>query len=194
MPPPPAARKMRNPDLGAAEDHDRPRPSPANYFELTFNAEAGVPYRLWIRGRADANYWGNDSTFVQFSGSVDASGAPIWRIGTTSATEMSLEECNGCGVSNWGWQDNGWGAGVLGPVVYFASTGTQRLRIQTREDGLSIDQIVLSPSTYMNAAPGATKNDSTILPEQGGTTPPPPPPSDTQPPTARSPRRPMAPR
>ena len=96
---------------------------------------------------------------------------------------MSLEECSGCGVSNWGWQDNGWGAGVLGPVVYFATTGTQRLRIQTREDGLAIDQIVLSPSTYLNAAPGLNKNDTTILPEQGGTTPPPPPPSDTQPPT-----------
>jgi len=34
-----------------------------------------------------------------------------------------------------------------------------------REDGLSIDQIVLSPSTYLNAAPGALKNDNTILPK-----------------------------
>jgi len=176
--------RLRNPDLGASKITTAAA-SPANYFELTFTAEAGRPYRLWIRGRADNNHWTNDSTFAQFSGSVDAGGTPIWRMGTTSATDVSLEECSGCGVSNWGWQDNGWGPGVLGPPVYFAATGTQRIRIQTREDGMAIDQIVLSPSTYLNASPGANQNDSTILAEQGGSTsPPPPPPSDTQPPTA----------
>ena len=53
---------------------------------------------------------------------------------------------------------------MLGPLVYFSTTGTQRIRIQTREDGLSIDQIVLSSATFLNAAPGALKNDSTIVP------------------------------
>src|SRR5947207_13624050 len=38
-----------------------PAASPANYFEMTFNATAGVPYRLWLRGRAQNDYWGNDS-------------------------------------------------------------------------------------------------------------------------------------
>jgi hypothetical protein len=38
------------------------------------------------------------------------------------------------------------------------------VRVQTREDGLSIDQIVLSPATYLATAPGALKNDTTILP------------------------------
>ena len=42
----------------------------------------------------------------------------------------------------------------MGPLVYFNTTGPQRMRIQTREDGLSIDQIVLSPVTYLNTAPG----------------------------------------
>jgi endonuclease/exonuclease/phosphatase family metal-dependent hydrolase len=77
--------------------------------------------------------------------------------------EVNLEDCSGCGVSGWGWQDNGWGVGVLGPLVYFGSTGTQTLRIQTREDGFSFDQIVLSPSTYLSSAPGASKNDGVIL-------------------------------
>ena len=72
-------------------------------------------------------------------------------------------ECSGCGVSNWGWQDNGWGVGVLGPLVYFSTTGTQRMRIQTREYGLLIDQIVLSPQTYLNTAPGPAKNATNIL-------------------------------
>jgi len=131
--------------------------------ELTFNAEKGKGYRLWIRSKADNNHWSNDSVFVQFSGSVTSSGANTWRIGTTSSTEMNLEDCSGCGIANWGWQDNGWGVNVYGPLVYFSTDGAQTIRIQSREDGLSIDQIVLSASTYLNTAPGALKNDSTIL-------------------------------
>jgi hypothetical protein len=52
-------------------------------------------------------------------------------------------------------------------VIYFANTGTQRLRVQTREDGLTIDQIVLSPDKWIQSAPGALKNDTTILPASG---------------------------
>jgi len=157
-----AGLRMHHPDAGAAKITTAAA-SPANYFEVTFNAVAGTPYRIWIRGKADNNYWGNDSVFLQFNGSVDANGSSLWRIGTTSATEVNLEECSGCGVSNWGWQDNGWGSGVLGPLVYFNTTGPQKLRIQTREDGFSIDQIVLSPSTYRSTSPGPNKNDGTIL-------------------------------
>jgi hypothetical protein len=67
-------------------------------------------------------------------------------------------------LSGWGWQDNGNGAGVLGPLVYFATTGPQRIRVQVREDGLALDQIVLSPQRYLQSAPGASKNDTVILP------------------------------
>lgn len=140
--------------------------SPSNYIEFTFNAEAGRPYRLWIRGKADGDLWSNDSVHVQFSGSVDAGRAAVYRIGTTTSTEYNLESCRGCGLSGWGWEDNGWGAGVAGEPIYFAVTGTQRIRIQTREDGLSFDQVVLSSGTYLNAAPGPTKNDTTILQRQ----------------------------
>jgi phosphatidylserine/phosphatidylglycerophosphate/cardiolipin synthase-like enzyme len=155
--------RVHLPDAGAAKIAS-PVASPANYFELTFTAEAGKAYRLWIRGKAQNNYWGNDSVFVQFSGSMTSGGSARWRIGTASATEWNLEDCSGCGLSGWGWQDNGWGTGVMGPLVYFASTGTQRIRIQQREDGISIDQIVLSPATYLNTSPGALTNDSRILP------------------------------
>ena len=74
---------------------------------------------------------------------------------------MSLEDCNGCGLSKWGWNDNGWDS--LGPVIYFKTTGSQTLRVQRREDGISIDQIVLSASKYFSSSPGATKNDTVIL-------------------------------
>ena len=156
-----------HPDAGAAKVATAAA-SPANYVELSFNAVAGTPYRLWLRSRAQNDYYGNDSVFVQFSESVDANGMPMWRIGTTDATIVVLEDCGGCGEQGWGWQDNGYGTGVLGPVVYFATSGPQRIRIQTREDGLGIDQVVLSPARYLTAAPGALKNDRTILTQSGG--------------------------
>ena len=159
--------RIHNPNAGAAK-LTSPVANPTTYFEMSFYAEAGKPYRLWIRGIAQNNSWANDSLFIQFSNSVTSSGSPTWRIGTTSATEMNLEDCSGCGLSGWGWQDNGWGVGVLGPLVYFGTTGTQKLRIQVREDGMSIDQIVLSPGTYLNSSPGAVKNDTTILPASSG--------------------------
>ena len=145
---------IRHPDRGAAK-LSSPLSAPSNYFELTFSAKAGVPYRLWLHGRADGNSWANDSVFVQFSGSVSSSGTPTYRIGTSSATEVNLEDCRGCGLQGWMWQDNGWGRGVLGPAIYFGSTGTQRIRVQTREDGLAIDRIVLSPAAYLKTAPPA---------------------------------------
>jgi hypothetical protein len=92
----------------------------------------------------------------------------MWRIGTTDATVVVLEDCGGCGEQGWGWQDNGYGSGVLGPVVYFATSGPQRIRIQKREDGLGIDQVVLSPARFLTASPGALKNDRTILTQSGG--------------------------
>jgi hypothetical protein len=140
---------------------------PHTYAELEFVAEAGRPYRLWLRGRADDDYWGNDSVHVQFSDAVDTEGAPAFRIGTTESTVVNLEDCSGCNLENWGWQDNGWGVGELGPEIYFATSGSHTLRIQNREDGLAIDQILMSPGTYLDRPPGPLKNDATILAESG---------------------------
>jgi endonuclease/exonuclease/phosphatase family metal-dependent hydrolase len=138
--------------------------SPASYFELTFTPQAGRAYHLWIRSKAQNNSWTNDSVYVQFSGSVTSSGAATYRIGTASAAMYSLEEANSMGESGWGWQDNGFGLNVLGSPIYFSGT-TQTIRVQAREDGISIDQIVLSTTKYATASPGAGKNDATILPE-----------------------------
>ena len=156
--------RLSHPDAGAAK-LAAPLASPVNYVEFAFTAEAGRAYRLWIRGKADRNAYVNDSAYVQFSGSVTASGAPAFRIGTTGATTYVLEECNGCAISGWGWEDNGYGAGTLGPLIYFAQSGPQRIRVQTREDGLSFDQVVLSPATWLTRSPGAVRNDSTIVPK-----------------------------
>jgi hypothetical protein len=154
--------RLQNPNAGAPK-LSAPLANPAQYFELTFDALAGRPYRLWIRGKAISNSYENDSVYVQFSGSVTSGGAPTWRIGTTSATTVMIEDATNATISGWGWADNGYGAGVLGPVVYFATSGPQTIRVQTREDGLGIDQVVLSSVYYPTTSPGSINNDSTIL-------------------------------
>ncbi len=152
-----------HPDLAAAKVTS-PYTAPANHFEMTFNADAGKGYRIWIRGKAERNFYGNDSVYVQFSQSVTSTRAPIYRIGTTSATTFVLEDCSGCALSGWGWSDSGYGAGVFGDLIYFANAGPQTLRVQGREDGIYIDQIVLSAERYLTTAPGAPRSDATILP------------------------------
>ena len=61
----------------------------------------------------------------------------------------------------WGWTENGWGS--PGPHVYFATTGLHTIRVQQREDGITIDQIVISPDAYLTLAPGTRRDDATIL-------------------------------
>ncbi len=172
------AARLQNPNANAAKVAT-PLPAPDDYFEMTFTATAGQPYHLWIRGKATSNTYSNDSVHVQFDGSVDAAGTPVFRIGTTQSAEVNIEDCSGCGLAGWGWQDNGYGAGVMGVDIRFAASGTQRIRVQVREDGLGIDQIVLSPAKYLSSSPGALKNDPVILAESDGSgagAPPPPPP------------------
>jgi hypothetical protein len=152
--------RLRNPDAG------RPKvevalAAPADYFEVTFDAQAGIPYHLWLRMRADGNAYANDSVHVQFERSERTPGTAAWRIGTTDSVWVGLQDRSGASMSGWGWNDNGWAS--MGPPVYFAAAGAQRMRIQAREDGLSIDQIVISPGTYLSRSPGALKNDTTIL-------------------------------
>jgi hypothetical protein len=136
---------------------------------MSFLADGGVPYRVWMRGKAERNSRSNDSVFVQFDDSVAADGSPVFRTGTASATVVTIEDCSGCGLSSWGWNDNGYGAGALGREIYFAASGEHRIRVQAREDGLSIDQIVISRDEYLWTSPGGTKNDGTILQPAGGT-------------------------
>ena len=151
-----------------------PLATPNHYFEMSFTAQANTGYRIWLRGKAFNNNGSNDSAWVQFAGSVNQSGTPMWRIGTASGTYVNIEENKGTGLNGWGWQDNGYGTDVLGPLVYFETSGTQTLRIQPREDGIGIDQIVLSPDTFLTASPGGNMLDSTKLPKRNGASSPPP--------------------
>jgi hypothetical protein len=160
-----AAGGSRGHDLNrGAPKVTTPSADPSSSMQLQFIADPTQTYKLWVRLKADNNYWGNDSVFVQFSGSADTAGNAAYRIGTSSGLRVNLEECSGCGISGWGWEDDGWGAVDLnGVLLRFPEGGHQNLVIQTREDGVSIDQVVLSSEKYVTTRPGAAKNDNTIL-------------------------------
>jgi PKD repeat protein len=151
---------MANPNLGAPK-LTTPLANPKNYFEMTFPAYSGEAYHLWIRGKSADNSYHHDSVYVQFSDSVTSAGSAVDRIGTTSAAAVALQRCNGAAEQGWGWTDNGWCG--LGANVHFSTTGTHTIRVQVRSDGFSIDQIVLSPQTYLTRAPGVRENDKIIL-------------------------------
>lgn len=88
--------------------------SQTDYIDVTSNADANRPYRIWRRMKALNNLKLNDSVWLQFSDTV---------------------------------------------------AGGRSLRVQVREDGVQLDQIVLSATTYLNAAPGPVTADSTIVPK-----------------------------
>jgi hypothetical protein len=141
--------------------------SPADYFETTFTAAANTAYHVWVRMRARNNSVTNDAIWVQFSDSVNGAGQPLYRIGSTSALLVNLEACNGCGVSGWGWMDSA--PGVPQTDVAFAGGGTHVVRVQMRQDGAEVDQIVLVPVSSGGGAPGANRDDTTIVPANPGT-------------------------
>lgn len=138
--------------------------TPTDYVDLTFSAQAGVPYHLWLRMKASKNNYNNDSVYVQFSDTTDKN-----KIGTANAYSVILEEGSGANVSGWGWNDTSYGS--LGANITFTSSGTHTIRIQAREDGVLIDQILLSPTTYLSSNPGLFKNDTTIIQKNSGVSP-----------------------
>ena len=156
-------RRLYNPNAGAPKV-TTPAANPASFVEIPFVADPTQGYKLWIRLKADGNNFANDSVWVQFRGSTTAEGVAAYRVGTNSGLEVNLEECLGCGLAGWGWEDDGWGSvNRNGTTVRFPDGGLQFIRIQRREDGVSIDQIVLSSEKYLTARPGSAKNDQTIL-------------------------------
>ena len=156
-------QEMASVDQGWASA-DAPIATPLDYFEATFPAPTATTYHVWLRLRGTNNSKYNESVWVQFSDATDPSGAAVYRLGTTSGLLVNLEPCSGCGVAGWGWQDKGYWT-AQSPLVRFGAGGTHTIRVQTREDGVQIDQIVLSPATYLTSRPGQSASDATIVPQ-----------------------------
>jgi hypothetical protein len=84
-------------------------------------------------------------------------------IGTTAGLLVNLAtDSTAASLYNWGWQNTAYWLSQA-TTVTFASSGVHTLRIQVREDGVEVDQIVLSPSTYATNPPGPVTNDATIV-------------------------------
>jgi hypothetical protein len=159
----PSSVKLATPDNGVANPNN-PVAAPSDYVDVTFSADANTPYTIWLRLKATANSKYNDAVWVQFSDAL-ANGAPVYQLNSTSGLLVNLAtSSSGSSLNNWGWQNTAYWLSQA-TTVTFANAGNHTLRIQIREDGVQLDQIVLSPSTYLNSAPGSATNDSTIVPK-----------------------------
>jgi endonuclease/exonuclease/phosphatase family metal-dependent hydrolase len=141
-----------------------PLANPGSYFEMTFSPKVGKDYRIWLRGWAENNSYENDSAWIQFSSSVTTSSTPRWRIGSTSALSYSVQDCSGAALSRWGWQDVDSLSSCTNPVgsvVRFESSPAT-LRVQVKQDGLTLDQIVIADAA--GPIPGAVRDDTKIYP------------------------------
>jgi phosphatidylserine/phosphatidylglycerophosphate/cardiolipin synthase-like enzyme len=141
-----------------------PIAAPTDYIDVTFNAIAGTPYTIWLRLQALNNSKYNDSVWVQFS-DAQAGGSTVYPMNTTSGLLVNLAtDSVAASLNGWGWKNGAYWFSQP-TTVTFPTTGTHTLRIQIREDGVQFDQIVLSPTTYLNVAPGPVGGDSTIVPK-----------------------------
>ena len=124
--------------------------------------DAGVPYTVWLRSQSLGNSKYNDSVWAQFS-DARAGGSPIYPINSTSGLLINLAtDAAATSLNGWGWTHGAYW--LSQPVTLtFAASGVHTLRLQVREDGVQFDQVVLSPSTYLNTAPGPATADSTIV-------------------------------
>ena len=155
-------RKITSADEGWSSPNTVPSPADAPYAEFTFDVPEAGAYRLWLRlkGQGDSKF--NESVWVQFSHATRG-GPPVYRWMSSDALLVNLEDCSNCGIQGWGWQDNSWWLNQSSLVHLPA--GTQQLYILVREDGVEIDQVVLSGERFIASPPGPVKNDSTVLPK-----------------------------
>jgi hypothetical protein len=143
-------------------------PAPADFVEFTFSAPADTVHHVWLRLRATQHSKWNDSVFVQFSDAVSADGTPIYRIGSSSALTVNLQPCDGCAFSGWGWLDGAYWL-TQSSSLRFSAGGTHSIRVQTREDGVQLDQVVISSAAYLSTPPGSRTNDTTIVQKASST-------------------------
>jgi hypothetical protein len=157
-----SSRFVTTSDAGAPK-LNAPLAHPVNHIEVSFLADPTQEYKLWIRLKAERNFWGNDSVWVQFSGGQTGVRDRHNRRACGEPGGMPALRPVGVGLGR-----RGWGAvNQNGTTLRFPAGGPQRLRIQTREDGVAIDQIVLSSRNYKTTRPGTAKNNTVILQPAG---------------------------
>lgn len=131
--------------------------SPTHYFDTNFKARSNTLYHVWARLKvaAASDFGTSDSLYLQFSDALE-DGDPVNRIGGSQGLVVSQ------GDNTWAWDDIWQGTQTTGEIMSFEWSGDHTVRIQRREDGFAVDQIVLSSSTYFNQPPG----NGTIVPKK----------------------------
>jgi len=155
--------RLSTPDTGFAST-DTPASAPTHYVDVSFTAAANTPYTIWLRLKALNNSKYNDSIWVQFS-DASANGSTVYPMNSSSALLVNLAtDVSATSNNDWGWVNSAYWLSQAATLT-FGSSGTHTMRIQVREDGVSLDQIVLSPTTYLTSPPGGRTNDSTVVPK-----------------------------
>lgn len=131
--------------------------NPSNYFDTTFKAQSGKPYHIWARMKvaASSEFGTSDSMYIQFNDSLNKNGGSVNRIGTSQGLVV------GNRLQTWVWNDLKTGLENTGKIISFEQDGDHTIRVQRREDGAALDQIILSSVVYYNAGP----LNGTIFPE-----------------------------
>jgi hypothetical protein len=154
---------VATPDAGVAHPGN-PLAVPVHYVDIAFNAIGATPYTLWLRLKALNNSKLNDAVWVQFSDAT-VNGAPIYPMNSTSGLLVNLAtDAGAASLNGWGWQNGAYWLSQPSTIT-FSTTGVHTMRLQIREDGLQLDQVVISPFTYRERAPGPVGGDSTIVPK-----------------------------
>ena len=90
-------------------------------------------------------------------------GVPMYPMSSTSGLLVNLAtDVTATSLNNWGWQHGAYWL-TQATTVAFPVTGSHTMRIQVREDGVRLDQIVLSSVRFATAPPGPVTNDATIV-------------------------------
>jgi hypothetical protein len=136
--------------IGLPNNGDELDPPPENDPYATFEApvQPGIPYRCWVhmkvgapKGKSQANV-----AWVQFADSVDKENREVFRPST-----KSYLTAQGPTQEGWTWVPCDV-VGEAATLVYFAKSGTT-VRVQAGAEGVGFDQVILSPSRFLEAAP-----------------------------------------
>lgn len=115
----------------------RPLAEPVDYADFEFWADGAKTYTIWLRGRS-AGDGDSDSVWLQFGDFIGTDNLPDshrrpWGLG-------NWRDAVGPGV--WTWSSSMPGASPV--TVTFEESGRHRMRLQVKNGGHVIDQILLS--------------------------------------------------
>lgn len=131
-----------------SKDGETPRAQPADYAEFEFEAAAGVPFTIWVRGQNLDGSITSDAFWMQFDGDI-------------GTTKLGAGHRHSRGFGNWvdvfPARTSAWSSALpqeKPQTVTFASSGKHRLRIQPRHPRHVVEQIWLSTSQSTLPPPG----------------------------------------